>query len=121
MFLATANPARQLLYSSYIQHVTAEDIRRGLEDTKTLLAGLSPGFRLLVDLSQLESFDLEGVAEIGRLMELIDRSGVGMVVRVIPDPDKDIGMNILSVFHYPHHPRIVTYKTMAEALRALQL
>jgi hypothetical protein len=121
MFLATANPARQLLYSSYIQHVTAEDIRRGLEDTKTLLAGLSSGFRLLVDLSQLESFDLEGASEIGRLMELIDRSGVGMVVRVIPDPDKDIGMNILSVFHYPHHPRIVTCKTMTEALRALQL
>lgn len=121
MFLVTINKPRQLLYSSYIQHVTAGEITRGFDDTRALLSELAPGFRLLVDLSQVESFDLNSFSEIGRLMELIDQSGVGMVVRVIPDPDKDIGMNILTVFHYPHHPRIVTCQSMAEATRALNL
>jgi hypothetical protein len=42
-----------------------------------------------------------------------------MVVRVIPDPQKDIGLNILSLFHYRRRVRIVTCKTLAEAMKAL--
>lgn len=121
MFLSTSNKAKQLLYSCYIQRVTAGEIKQGLEDAKALLAEVSPGFRLLVDFTHLESMDLETTPEIGRLMELIDRSGVGMIARVIPDPDKDIGMNILTAFHYPHRPQIFTFKSLAEAMRALSL
>jgi hypothetical protein len=54
-------------------------------------------------------------------MEMLDRSGVGLVVRVIPDPYKDIGMNILTLFHYPHHPRVVTCDSMAEGAKAVLL
>jgi len=53
------------------------------------------------------------------VMDLVGQAGVGLVVRVIPDPSKDIGMNILTVFHYPHHPRIVTCESMAAAAREL--
>jgi hypothetical protein len=88
---------------------------------KTLLVDLPPGFRLLVDLGRLESTDPACTPEIGRIMELLDRSGVGMVVRVIPDSNKDIGLNILSLFHYPHHPQVVTCKNMAEAIKKLSL
>jgi len=42
-------------------------------------------------------------------------------VRVIPDSNKDIGLNILSLFHYRHQPQVVTCKNMAEAARALGL
>ena len=41
--------------------------------------------------------------------------GVAEVVRVIPDPQKDIGLNILSVFHYSRRVRIVTCESLAEA------
>jgi hypothetical protein len=54
-------------------------------------------------------------------MELIGRAGVGMVVRVIPDPSKDIGMNILTIFHYPQQLQVVTCQNLAEALQALGL
>ena len=121
MFLATSNPTRQLLLLSYIQRVLAEELRRGQEDIRRLLAGLTPGFRLLADFSRLESMDLDCMTEIGRAMDLIDQSGVATVVRVIPDPRKDIGMNILAIFHYTHRPQIVTYQTMTEAARALEL
>jgi len=43
----------------------------------------------------------------------------GLKLRVIPNPNKDIGMNILSVFHYRNHPRIVTCDNMIEGVRAL--
>ena len=64
---------------------------------------------------------LDCAPELGRMMELIGQAGVGLVVRVIPDPGKDIGLNILTVFHYPHHLRVVTCQNMAEAARALGL
>ena len=106
---------------SYNQRVRVEELKRGREDVKALLADLPPGFRLLVDLSQLEKMDLDCMKEIGRTMEWIDKAGVEMVVRVMPDPGKDIGFNILAIFHYPRHPRIVTCKTMTEAARLLGL
>jgi len=42
-------------------------------------------------------------------------------VRVIPDETKDIGLNILTVFHYPYHPHIVTCQTLPQAARVLGL
>ena len=106
---------------SYIQHVPPLELERATEDVKTLLAELTPGYRLLVDLSRLESMELESMNIVGRMMELFDQSGVGMIVRVIPDPSKDIGFNIYTIFHYPHRPKVITCETMPQAARALAL
>jgi hypothetical protein len=121
MFLATSNKAKRLLCLSYIQAVPPEQLEQAEEDVKLLLSEMSPGFRLLVDLSRLESMDHDAMNVIGRMMELFDRSGVGMIVRVIPDPSKDFGFNISTIFHYAHHPRVVTCQTMIEAARALAI
>jgi hypothetical protein len=114
MFLATVNGPRQLLYLSFIGRVSVEELERGREDIVALLAELESGFRLLADLGRLESMDINCSREIGKVMELCGERGVGLVIRIIPDPDKDIGMSILSVFHYQPRPRIVTCKTFAE-------
>ena len=119
MVLVTSNTSKQLLYISHVGRVRLADFPRGLADLKTQLGGLSPGFTLLADFSQLESMDLDCAPKLGRVMDLVGQAGVGLVVRVIPDPSKDIGMNILTVFHYPHHPRIVTCESMAAAAREL--
>ena len=116
MVLVTANKRKQLLFVSYIGKVTPEELVRGRADLEASLADMQPGFRLLVDLSQLTVMGLDCVEEVGRNMELFDRSGVGTVVRVVPDPYKDIGMNILTLFHYSHHPRVVTCDNMNEGV-----
>ena len=121
MFLATTNKVKQLLYVGFIQQVRPQDIQRGLDDGALLLADLRPGFRLLADLARLESMDPACSPYVGKLMELCDQHGVGLVVRVIPDPAKDIGFNILSIFHYQHRPQAVTCETMTEAARLLSL
>jgi hypothetical protein len=54
-------------------------------------------------------------------MELCDQKGVALVVRVIPDPTKDVGLGILSRFHYHHRPRSVTCESMVEAAELLSL
>lgn len=121
MFLATSNKARQLLCMSYIDVVNPGQLARGRADALELLGDLAPGFRLLVNLSQLKSMEIECLPEIGSMMEIFDRAGVGLVVRVIPDTSKDIGFNILTIFHYPHHPQVVTCQSMTEAARVLEL
>jgi hypothetical protein len=121
MFLVTSNKPKQLLYLSYLQRVRAEDLRRGIEDIKKMITDLKPGFRLLADFGRLESMDLACTAEIGRMMELLDQSGVGLLVRVFPDPSKDIGLDIMSLFHYRHRPQMATCKSMAEAFKKLSL
>ena len=54
-------------------------------------------------------------------MEYFDRSGVSLVVRVIPDPKKDIGMNILTIFHYRNHPKFVSCAKLSQAAKHLAL
>jgi hypothetical protein len=121
MFLATVSKPKQLLYLSFIGRVSVEQLKQGHEDIVLLLADLGSGFRVLADLSRLDSMDINCATEIGRAMELCEQKGVTLVLRIIPDPSKDIGMNILSLFHYQRRPRIMTCSSLAEAEDALQL
>jgi len=107
MFLAMSNKAKGLLLLSYIDQVDVPE--------------LPAGFKILVDLERLESMDIACIEELGKMMELFDQHGLEQVVRVIPDPMKDIGFNILARFHYHHNPRITNCKTMVEAAKLLEL
>ena len=121
MSLATSNKSNRLLCMSYSERVRVGDMKRNRAAVEFLLAELGADFRLLTDLSRLEQMDVDCAAELGEFMELMHRSGVTLVVRVIPDPAKDIGMNILTAFHYRRHPRVVTCKTTTEAATHLAL
>ena len=121
MLLVTSSKSKQFLNVRFIGQVRPDDLKSGCNDLKAELAGLSPGFHYLADFSQFESMDLDCTPELGRLMDLLVKSGVGLVVRVIPDSSKDIGMNILTIFHYPRSLKVVTCQTLIEAARALGL
>jgi anti-anti-sigma regulatory factor len=121
MFLATTNKTKKLLHLSFIGHVTAEELRRGSEDLAALLADLPHEMHLLVDLERLEIMDADCAEQLGKTMERHDQHGVALLVRVIPDPTKDIGLNILTAFHYRNRPRTVTCETIAEAAKVLSL
>jgi hypothetical protein len=121
MFLATTNKAKRLLYLRYIGHVRMEELVRGREDVTELVADWPDGFRVLADFGLLESMDVATITEVGRLMDLSNQRGVKLVVRVVPDPTKDPGLNILARFHYKHPLQAVTCRTMEEAARALEI
>lgn len=121
MVIATLNKSKRLLFLSYLRRVRVEDIRRGRDDVTTLLADLPAGFRILADLGGLDSMDAACAVEIGKIMEMCDHRGVERVVRLIPDPKKDIGLNILSLFHYRPGLPVVTCKSLAEAAAKLSL
>ena len=75
----------------------------------------------MTDLSDLDAMELDCVDSLTRMMENLKSRGVGIVVRVIPDPAKDIGFNILSLTHYRRGVSVVTCETLDEATRALHL
>ena len=115
------NKSKRLLRISYVGHVQREDFRDNFADLTEQLAELSPGFRLLTDLDRLESIHVDCLPDVGHMMDLIGQAGVGLVVRIIPDPTKDMGLNIPSIFHYPPHLSIVTCQSTVEAFQRLGL
>ena len=121
MLLVTSNTSKHLLYVSFVGQVGPADIQSAKVQVSAQLANLAPGFQYLVDLTTLESMSLDCLTEMGSLMELLAQAGVRLVVRVIPDPAKDIGMNILTIFHYPQTVQVVTCENLAGAVRALGL
>jgi hypothetical protein len=104
---------------SYGGNVVAEDMRCCLGTVRDLMSQLKPGFFLLTDLSNLESMDPSCAPELGAIMELCSEKGMQTIVQVIPDPKKDIGFDLISVFH--HHPPVKTqtHQSLAEAIQHL--
>src|SRR5258708_30923007 len=119
MYKAEAQTGQNLLTISYSGAITAQEVQRAAAEGELRLNELQPGFRLLTDLTGLESMEVKSVPHIRRIMDLCNQRGVAMVVRVIPDPHKDIGLNIMSLFHYNRRVQFVTCKNGDEAKRAL--
>ena len=106
---------QNLLVIRYSGLVGPDETERGLEDVRAGLAQLKSGFRLLADLTELESMDVACAPFIEKAMELCNQKGASTVVRVIPDPRRDIGLQIMSIFHYGGDVQIITCESVAEA------
>lgn len=110
---------RNLLHTRYTGNVIAADMEAGLRQVEAQLPQLRAGFSVLADLSGLAAMDLDCAPQIAKIMDLCKAHGVSLVVRVMPDPKKDIGLNILSLVHYRGAVKIVTCETLAEAKKHL--
>ncbi len=121
MFLVTTNKLRRLLYLNFSGHVRLEELGSARDELLALLADLPSGFRLVTDLSRLQSMDLACEAEISRVMELMKERGLSTVIRVIPEPEKDIGFNILAAIHYDRHVQTLTCASLEQAAHLLSL
>lgn len=121
MLLITSNKRQRLLSLTYSGQVSASELADAQAELKATIDELPPDVRVLADLSQLESMNPDCMIELGRAMDLLYQHGVALIVRVIPDPSKDIGLNILTIFHYPNHPRIITCDCLDKALKQLAL
>ena len=119
MIHVEADPTRNLLKIHFSERVGPEEMKAGFDKANALLVDLRPGFCLLSDLTGLELMDLRSAPYIKQAMDLYNQKGIAKVVRVIPDPQKDIGLNIMSLFHYRRGVRIVTVETLAEAEKNL--
>jgi hypothetical protein len=120
MYKVEFDTSQRLLKFSYAQRFTAAEAGQCAAEMRALIPALPSEFRVLADLSGLDAMDLDCQPFIAQVMDLLDQRGVNLVVRVIPDPRKDIGLNIMSVFHYRRSVRFVTCEKLDEAMRILE-
>ena len=117
MYAVELDRSKRLLVISAAQRVTAQQVKAVAERVHEVLQGVGPGFRVLVDFRWLDSMDSAAARHVAKIMETLTEKGVASVARVMPDPHKDIGLNILSQFHYGPHVQIATFETLADALQ----
>ena len=111
----TADVSANVLRLSFHGEVTVREMALNQTQMSATVEKLKVGFSLVTDFTELQKMDVDCTPYIERTMELMKSKGVGLVVRVIPDRTKDIGINIISLFHYPRRLKIVTTETRAEA------
>jgi anti-anti-sigma regulatory factor len=115
IYAVEVDPENQLLTIRYRGYVRPSAVARCAKEVKAALAKLKPGFRILVDLTELESMETDCAPQLREIMELCGEKGVALVVRAIPNPRRDIGLGIMSYFHYGPSVQIATCRTIAEA------
>ncbi|MCM8813181.1 MAG: hypothetical protein NC924_04505 [Candidatus Omnitrophica bacterium] len=86
-----------------------------VKDIQEKVRGLKKDFLVFTDMTDLERMDKDAVPNIEMLMQTCDTYGAATVVRIIPQPDKDIGFNIMSKFHYSPRVKIYTCRSRKEA------
>src|SRR5438477_7476899 len=91
----------------------ASDVDRYAAEVRAALPKMQSGFRLLADFTELDSMDVTCVLHIKSIMQLCNEKGVRSVVRIIPDPKRDIGLQIMSYFHYSGEVSIVTCENLS--------
>jgi hypothetical protein len=119
MFHVNADESEQLLTIAFSQHVDEEEIKRCVTTFKEVLPQMKSGFRMLTNLTDLESMDSSCAFYIGEIMNLCNERQISAVVRVIPDPNRDIGFNILTHFHYGPNVKTVTHENLGAAQQSL--
>jgi hypothetical protein len=119
MIICNVDESGRVLTMSYGGHVVAEEMKCCLGTVRDLMDQLKAGFFLLTDLSNLESMEASCAPDLGEIMDLCSAKEMSTVVQVIPDPKKDIGFDLISVFH--HHPPVKTqtHQSLAEAIQCL--
>jgi hypothetical protein len=121
MYAVELDRSKRLLVISALQRVTAEHAKLAAQRVRELLQDVAPGFRVLADYRWLDTIDSAAARHIAEIMDACAEKGVASVTRVMPDPHKDIGLNILSQFHYGPEIQIATFETLADALQSIAI
>jgi anti-anti-sigma regulatory factor len=117
MYAVELDRSKRFLVISATQKVTAQEANMALRRVREMLPDVASGFHVLADFRGLESMDPAAAGHIAKIMDALAEKNVASVTRVMPDPHKDIGLNILSQFHYGANVKIATFETLADALQ----
>ena len=117
MYAVELDRSKRFLVISATQKVTAQEANIALQRVREMLHDVAGGFHVLADFRGLESMDPAAARHIAKIMDALAEKNVASVTRVMPDPHKDIGLNILSQFHYGENVKIATFETLADALQ----
>src|SRR6476646_3683398 len=121
MYAVELDQSKRLLVIGAAEHITAAEAKLAAERVRDLLRDIPPGFRVLADFRWLHSMDSAAARHIAEIMDALAEKEVASVTRVMPDPHKDIGLNILSQFHYGPEVKITTFEILADAVQDIAM
>jgi hypothetical protein len=119
MFFVEADTTKRFVVISVAGKVAADEMRAAAQRVREILEDVAPGFVALADFRWLDSMASAAAPFIAEIMDSLAEKKVSAVVRVVPDRRKDIGLNILSQFHYGPEITVRTFETLADAVESL--
>ena len=119
MYAVELDRSKRLLVISAAQRVPAREVKAVAQRVREVLRDVAPGFHVLADFRWLESMDPGAAQPLTEIMDALAEKKVASVTRVFSDPHKDIGLNILSPFHYGADVTITTFETLADAIQSI--
>lgn len=96
-------------------NVDAAQAKQYCSDLERALPKGAEPLKLLVDISSIDTVDLEAKDELEKGMDLLNAHGVTDIFRAAPDPDLDIGFNVMALTHFSKRVQIHTLRSRAEA------
>ncbi|MCR4337315.1 MAG: STAS domain-containing protein [Candidatus Omnitrophica bacterium] len=120
MIKASYDPEYNVVIVEFEGRIDAAQAEQFFSDIEKVLPKHGKSFKLLTDLSLLQSMDPNVRGTIKKAMDFFNAKGVTQVVRVIPHPDQDIGFKIMSLFHYSKEVEILTVQSRGEAQARLK-
>src|SRR5919199_1409948 len=100
MYSVETDGSGRLLVITAAGHVTTKEVEAVARQVREMMKEATPGFRVLTDFRWLERMEPAAAAPLAQIMDALAEKEVAAVGRGVPDPHKDIGLNILSQFHY---------------------
>jgi hypothetical protein len=112
MIKTSRDEKRNIVILEYEGIVDVREAKELYLKLQTLIPKCPRGFKLLADFSLVNNIEKEVLPVIKKIMDLFNQHGISEVIRIIPDPDKDIGFNILSRFHYDKDVKALTCQSL---------
>jgi hypothetical protein len=119
-FAVAVDPARNLARIRFAGNCAGSAMQTALEKVQSVLPNLKPGFTVLADFSGVTAMDLGSVPPLTAIMDQCRTAGMGMIVRILPPPEGDIGIKLLGIVHYRGKVKTVTVDNLDEAERVLR-
>ena len=119
MYSIEVDKSKRLIVISAVGHVTEEEVKQAARQVREIVKDVAPGFRVLTDFRWLDSMQASASHHIAEIMDAVAAKKVGLIARVVPDPSKDIGLSILSQFHYGPEIQIANFEALADAVQSL--
>ena len=96
-------------------NVDAAQAKQFFADLEKVRPKPEKDFILLADFSLVDTMEFSVKGEIEKAMDLFNAQGLTEVIRVIPDPNMDIGFNLMSSSHYSKQIKVHTLRSRQEA------
>lgn len=115
MYAITVDENENIISIKIEGEFNLEQANKAQNEIALILQKVKRGFTVLTDMSLLQEMSPESFKSISKTMDMFNAHGIARAIRIMPDISKDIGFNIMDMFHYARDVKIRTFESMEKA------